>query len=95
MYPKRARRRVSGTFPKTTKVSARPASAVESDWFIELFRRGLEASGHTVKSAAEAADVNRPIVSYWLNGKRPIRSDYLARLFDVVKLGPKLRKLAR
>jgi transcriptional regulator with XRE-family HTH domain len=40
----------------------------------------LEASGWTITDLANASGVPRVGLSNWLNGNRPLRADYLARL---------------
>lgn len=76
--------------PRASRGIASAAPGVRGfDAAADLVAAELERSGRSLAELAAASGVGREMLSYWINGRRPLRADYL--LAVIAELGLTLR----
>lgn len=63
------------------------------DLFADTVLAAMEAQAVNVTELARLSGVPRPILSFWLNGRRPLRADYLHCVLEALELGVRPKSL--
>jgi DNA-binding phage protein len=79
-------RKPSRTTPASRGVTSMVPGTRGFDAAADLVHREMEAAGMSVSELAERSGVLRESLSYWLNGRRPLRADYLLAILAALNL---------